>query len=281
MTATQPWQDQGWMAWNDSGGWKNKQRSPSPRRIGKGKGKKGGKESAQPPAPPALATPSLTTATVDSSSAAQNRLEALTTALRASGGTLPPEVLALLGEQEQATTNEEARLMHKAVSEQHKARKEVNRVRAARRAFVDSWASYVSNLADTLDKQIAEQSKSLQQFDDLEQKWAQQLTEATESLAKFSGAPQKVDSDSDMEVNEKVATDPWALESAMAQQQQRQRSLVHALSSAKRAADTAADNMGQNKRDTSRTPSRTPRRKDNAADAAEAVNSDAASKVPQ
>ena len=64
---------------------------------------------------------------------------------------------------------------------------------------------------------------------------------------------------------------------AMAQQQQRQRSLDHALSSAKRAADTAADNMGQNKRDTSRTP----RRKDNAADAAEAVDSDAASKVPQ
>ena len=278
-----PWRTQAWPAdqsWDGQGTWSQhkKRRSQSPSvRKGKEKGKKGGKGAGkgadkgkgtgkQPvqlpdastlplaPVAPTLNPPSASTRSWEMPTAAQTRLDALVAALKTSGNTLPPDVLALLGEQEQEVATADAKEMHKLVNAQRDARREITRVRGARRSFLDSWASYTSHLADMLDKQIQEQDRSLKEFAELEQKWVQQYATATEALAKLSGGPQRVDSDSDMDKDEgPPIPDPWAADTALAQQQQKQKTLQLALHSAKITAEKSSQ---ENKRDNSRTPRR-------------------------
>ena len=129
------------------------------------------------------------------------------------------------------------------------------------RSFLDSWQGYTNQLAETLEAQLAQQSKTLEEFDQLEQKWMQQHSEATDAIGKLSGTHAKPESDPDTDMIKKseqsgtIDKDPWFSESTWQQQQQQQRqdALLQTLQTVKRNAEKLAESST---RDTSRTPRR-------------------------
>ena len=79
--------------------------------------------------------------------------------------------------------------MHRAISSQDKARKELFKVRDARRAYLASWTEYTANLQKLLQQQQQEQEKAMNEFAENENHWRAQLKEATDTLASLSGDP--------------------------------------------------------------------------------------------
>ena len=289
--AATPWRDQGWQATQS---WATTPKPPgSPRsrrtrspRGGKNRPKGKGKETdskgkgtstlpqavlpdlrhlPKPPTPPSLQPPSSSSLPLtDVPSPAQAKLDTLVAALKGASSSLPPDIVALVGAQDEVEHSAHSKAMHGAVSERTQAVKELSRIRSARRTFLSSWATYTKQLSNTLEKQVQQQAEALEQFASLEAKWRQQLQTASENLAKLTGDLQKIDSsDSDMSTGDgKVEQDPWKALELADQQKAQQNQLLEALSQARKAADNAVI-------ETARDSSRTPRR--HAKEAAEAL----------
>ena len=292
--ATQPpWQSTAtWISagnWPHAGQWRH--RSPSPRAKGdKGKSKdkqKKGKGKAQgtlpsprggsgkgaeapavpdtsllptPPPAPSLTTPSLPTAqnTDPTMSEAQQRLDMIMGTLRSTRESLPAEVAKLLGEHEVQNTQAHAKALHQAVRSQTVAKKELQRTRAARQNYVQSWLSYVELLSKQLQEQFKAQEDTLRSFADAETKWMSQLAEASANLSRLSGDTHVVNSDSEeMDTSDKkpaeVEVDPWGTEEFVRELRERQRKLSATLELGKDSAMAATESV---KREGSRTPRR-------------------------
>ena len=136
--------------------------SPRPRRRGRGKGEhpkgkneqpKGGKGKQgeaqgditatrapaldnlpQPPKAAVIPVPKQTTGQLASSSTspAEKQLDALIKALRGSKGQIPQEAQQMLDSLQQTQTQQEAKSMHRAVSQQSTAKKEIEKIKTAR-----------------------------------------------------------------------------------------------------------------------------------------------------
>ena len=65
-----------------------------------------------------------------------------------SAGSLPSEVVALLGEQDEAATKDQA---NGAVNQRTQAEKELNSVRSSRKAYLCSWANYLQQMCTTVE----------------------------------------------------------------------------------------------------------------------------------
>ena len=301
--ATTSWVDPG--SWQQPKAWRH--RSPSPRAREKGKPKggphppkapKGGKgkpslgEEAPPatamvglPTPPSMPSLTLPTSAATSSDSAptdaQQRLDALMGTLRQARDTLPPDIAKLLGDQEIQDTHLHSKALHKAVTHQDKAKKELAKVRVARRNFFSSWVSYTDKISALLQKQFAEQQQTIEHFANAEAKWTEQLKEATANLARLSGS-EIIPSDSedmDAECKSKDEEDPWRTDEAIKDLQQRREAITMALRQNQNAADSG-------KRERSRTPGRNPREledaktKQDAGEDAAAVKTKAATPPP-
>ena len=208
-------------AWSPRGRSKGKSHGkPDGKAKGEGKGKADGKQRISnkqaapdlqslpaPPQIPQLPSPATTAIQEEAPSAAQFKLDALVAALKGSSSTLPPEVVDLFGEQVEAQTKDMSKAMHQAVNQKARAAREIHRVRAGRRSFLDAWARYAAHLATTLEDQIKKQAEAMEEFNSREQSWQAQLAESNEQLARLSGDVQHVpsDLDADMDSKERIA----------------------------------------------------------------------------
>ena len=208
--------------------------SPRPRRRGRGKGDqakgkdeqaKGGKGLQQEPAtiatsskaptleglpqPPkaaAVSAPKNALAQAASSTTpAEKQLDALVKALRSSKGQIPQEAQQMLDQLQQTQTQQEAKSMHRAVSQQSTAKKEIEKIKTARALYLQHWSQYIQGLADLLQQQMEEQEAVLTTFDDKEAQWQEALGKASTELQQLTkhGAPQEIsDTEADMEAAE-------------------------------------------------------------------------------
>ena len=197
-----------------------------------------------PPQIPQLPSPANVAMQEEAPSAAQYKLDALVAALRSSTNALPAEVVELLGEQAEAQTKDMSKAMHRAVNQKARASREIHRLRAARRSFLDAWARYTAHLTTTLEEQIKKQAEAMEEFSSREQSWQAKLAESNEQLARLSGDTQHITSDSDAEMDPKdriaaAEEDPWASAAFADEQKKQQMQLLEALKKAQASAEQA------------------------------------------
>ena len=147
--------------------------------------------------------------------------------------------------------------MHKAVTEQARARQALTRVQAQRTAYLAAWHTYLGQLASLLESQLAEQSTVLENFDNSELMWTQADQGATQQLARLAGKEPP-------EAADRAMTDgETAVDMAIEAEQRLQRATEESQWSAKRMLtalqelrSTAATQARQHEREGSRTPRR-------------------------
>ena len=163
---------------------------------GKGKGSDIGKSSqpvpllqALPPPQPSLpsSTTSSTVPAVDAgSNEAQAKLDQLLSTLSNTKEALPPAVMQLMGEYSSSSTNAESKALLRAVKAKTAAKRELAKLRASKGTFMSAWSTYLGQVSELLEKQLLEQQSALQQYDEAETKWEDQLKEASQTLARLS-----------------------------------------------------------------------------------------------
>ncbi|CAE7463599.1 unnamed protein product [Symbiodinium sp. CCMP2592] len=251
---------------------------PSPRRHGKGqqKGKEAGEGAGKgkdmPPQPPSMDI--LPTAPAQPSVAvpkkgptemppdpAKAQLEALLGALSSSTASLPPIAQQMIATMQESTAQCATRAMHKAVAEQAKSRQALAKVQSQRAAYLQSWHTYMSQLASLLESQVAEQAAILEKFDQSEILWSQADHQATQALARLAGAEAGTTTDPverDMEVSEDAVEQAieveQKLQAATHESQQSAKKMVDALHEMRQSAE---DQLQKGGREGSRTPRRT------------------------
>ena len=229
---------------------------------GKGKATKGwqqhvapsAKTLPQPPKSTAVALPSGAPSTSSTASSAEKNLENLVLALQSSSVELPPGVRDLVRQHSEQSTRMTAQTLHKAVNAQTAARRELRKIKDQRRSYLGSWAHYITTLAETLAKQIAEQEETLNNFQEAEDAWHQQLKAASEDLARL--ATEKPETSAELEADEMDAEEEEASNAktvaALASHREQQQRLLETLTQATQNAKALASAQ----REGSRTPRR-------------------------
>ncbi|OLQ00237.1 hypothetical protein AK812_SmicGene17138 [Symbiodinium microadriaticum] len=223
----------------------------------------------QLPAPPAAAATSAPKAaggpsTAASSTPEKQQLDALLKILRTTKTPLPSEAQQMMEQLQQNQSQQEAKNMHRAVSQQSTAKKELERVRAARSLFLQQWAQYISGLADLLQQQMEEQEETLASFDQKEAQWQEALAKSSAELKQLTDCPtldvQEVqESEDEMEVQaaeemvDKAIAEEQQMKARREEQRQQSKQLQATLETMKQQAQHRAEEA---KRDGSRTPRR-------------------------
>ena len=242
--------------WQD-GRWKHAEGDPS-----KGKGTGKGKYLApqmgslpQPLVKPTIGVPKTLTGPSASSSNADKDLIGELLAHLGDKEDVPPALREKVNAYKEDHARAEGKLMHRQVHKQTEARTSLQKLARDRQVFLDSWAEYISGVAQMFKEQVESMQETLSQFNQAEESWTQQLQEATVSLAKHSCGSEQVPgarADESMD-DEDVTIGEIAANAAKRQAQTEnirhsQTELMAALERAKEAAE------GQ------RSSSRTPRR---------------------
>ena len=278
--------------WQD--GWPGEVRNQSPRRRSSprrkqgdtgGKGQRSGK--SQPPAaakgkgkiasgtgpapsvndlpdPPSVESIPKPTVAVKSE-AIEDRpsgTSALLQQLMASRESLPPDIQALVDKEVEQDAKASTKQLHRLVSQQGSARRELQNVYKMRDAFLLEWSSYISQLCALVEKQLQSKASTLQELDQAEEAWQSQLSQATSSIAHASGVAQPVLVDSgeaiDLETDQEDAEQAVALAAAEASKKRKlladlelqEQSISAALAQARTAANESVEALRE----------RTPRR---------------------
>ena len=236
--------------------------------AGKGKAP-GGALSQVPPAPTAEALPSAPAKpalpqpmlpkvpAVVGPSAERQALDALVQSLVSAKMPIPTETQALLDQMRQEDAQSSAKIMHRAVSQQAAARKDLGAVRSLRAAYMNEWSTYLSSVADLLDQQITEQTQVLASLDEREQQAIDTLLKAKADLARLAAENSRDREADDMDASEAMVDDAIEFEAqrrdaraaAMASTEQLQTTLRGLRQQAVEQAEDA-------RRDGSRTPRR-------------------------
>ncbi|CAE7765805.1 unnamed protein product [Symbiodinium sp. CCMP2592] len=292
-----PWREEpaGWSGW---GSYQKRAQSPrSPRKRGKGRGQpanasqKGtGQGIVQPsqaaegatssvptppstdslPAPPtapAATHPRKPTADVEHTQEKQ-QLNSLLAMLATSSVELPEAAQQMVATYQQANSQTTARTLHRAVTEQTKAKQALHKVQANRIAYMTAWKDYITQVTTMLDTQIREQAQVLAQFDESELQWAQAELAASQTLAKLAVEKETVEvpdnSSEEMETAETTVQnaieEEARLRATSEQQQQASRELMEALGKVRHQAEE------QLQAHQGRESSRSPRRREGAGD---------------
>ena len=257
----------------------------------KGKGGKGQHKGAGPgkperttgapalkdlPNPPTAAPPALPSGTNQAGgNETSPAFTELLAALSSNREELPETVRLLVDVHLNTSHKAAAKSLHRLVALQSQAKQELSKVRRSRDVFLGEWYSYVESLGDLLEKQLATKTETMTAFATAEDKWQQQMIQATRSLAAESKASgdeetkgEVVDldaEDAEMEVSalaEADARKAEAKESAV----RKEEALISVL---RKVKDGAKEELDANARE------RTPRRK--AKEAKEAKEQEAGS----
>ncbi|CAE7249686.1 unnamed protein product [Symbiodinium sp. CCMP2592] len=187
------------------------------------------------------------------------------TLLSSQKDSLPEQVRAVIDQQEMAGAQQKTRQLHKTVSAQAAAQKELQKIRSMRSQYLTAWGTYLGQLESLLEQQMADQAQQLEAMDQQELQWAASLQSATATLAKLTAGETK-DGDSEEQAMDEEDTKIDAavameqdLSRKRAAQQETGASLLEALKKAKQGADEEAEN-GAEVAAGGRQASRTPRR---------------------
>ena len=77
--------------------------------------------------------------------------------------------------------------LHKLVSLQSQAKKELAEVKRARSQFISEWTMYLRQLTTLLEEQMAKKNTALASLADTEERWMQQLQTSSREIQKQSG----------------------------------------------------------------------------------------------
>ncbi|CAE7835275.1 unnamed protein product [Symbiodinium sp. CCMP2592] len=247
---------------------------------GKGKGKppgpKGGKGKTEPPptapsieglpaAPsaPALAAPKKPAAEA-TPAPEKTQLEALLGLLVNSAVPLPDGVQQMVQDMQQSSSQASAKVLHRAVTDQSKARQALARIRLQRSTYMEAWRDYLVQLSALLEQQLQEQTTILQSFDEHETQWIGMESQATVQLSKLTSgdkeAPDSIEGterDAEMaeqQVDNAIETEQ-RLRAASGEGQEATKKMIAALSEMRQNAE---EQIRAHTREGSRTPRRTP-----------------------
>ena len=239
----------------------------------KGKGKAGGvwKGDAQNPRPPALeqlpsapAVPALAAPKQQVQEPAPSpmkaQLDTLLGLLSGSSAALPPEAQQMIAALQETNSQSNAKVMHRAVADQAKARQTLARIQTQKATYLQAWHAYVSELAALLETQLAEQAAVMSDFEEKELQWSQAEAQASQQLARMTGASGESTEagEREMEISEELA-DTAAEAAARLRQstEESQASAKQMLAALRDVQQTAAEQVQQSAREGSRTPRRT------------------------
>ena len=211
---------------------------------GKGKGKA---PEGVPPVPPAAATPAAAVSGV-SSQGAEGQLAALVSALASCQETLPERVRELLHVQQGQSASLQAKALHRHVSAQASAAKQLASLRQRRDKYLQDWRTYVHALGDSFKKHLEEKSNILAGFDSEEAVLLETIEEAKERVVSLAGREHLPEGGNEMD----VAKDETCPEDRL-QMQQKEQALLKAVEAMKEDADRE---VRTRQRDGSRTPRR-------------------------
>ena len=182
--------------------------------------------------------------------------------LVASRESLPPEIQALLDKEVEQDAKASTKQLHRLVSQQGSARRELQSLHKMRDSFLLEWSSYISQLCTLVEQQMQSKAETLMELDQAEEAWRAQMVQATTQIALASGVtpPTVVESGEpiDLEADQEEAEQEVAHAAAEASQkrrklaelEQQEKSISAALAQAKTAADESAQALRE----------RTPRR---------------------
>ena len=278
--------------WQPAGrGWQHARtatQSPRPRRRGdqngRGQGPKGGKGAKaggkeqqgkaqvgkgeapaapgtdQLPKPPTVAVPQPVKVQATPSAGPtpeRVQLDAILQSLMAAKLPIPPETQALVDQMRRDDIHLNSRSIHRAVSAQTTARKELGNIRTLRANYLQEWAGYITSVTELLDRQIAEQQQLVSDLDDREQTAHDAWLKARADLNRLTkNGPQCIEDD-DPDEAEAMVEDLIEVESlrreARAEEKAKTEELRQALSGLRQQA---AEQAASAKRDGSRTPRR-------------------------
>ena len=274
-------------------GWQQRPKSPRKRSPGRHKGGKGkdatqpdgtqgkGKDKGKPaspaqaptleslPAPPTLPVgadkpgpPAPIPTEVSPEKAAYQQLLQLLAGQKES---LPENVKQLVEQQSLAASQDNAKYLHKTVTAQAAARRELQKTRNARSSYMQAWSAYIGQLGTLLEEQIKTQQEQLELLDAQEMQWTGSLQEASATLARMANEGIKTEprEEEDMDMSEQKVDDAIALEQELQAQKEAQlkasQELLTALHATKaKAVEEAA--RAQKHATEGRGASRTPRR---------------------
>ena len=178
---------------------------------------------------------------------------------------LPLSVQELLATHQQGAAQDQAKLLHRSVTAQQKAKVELAKIQSARLQYLNGWYTYLGQLSELLQKQSQAQTTTLQDLAEKELQWTSSLQEANKAL-QTQIKPEAADNVDSMETAEALAdaaearvADTVSLEQALQvqreQQEQATSALLAAVQMAKEKAGTEAAAAAAKERD------RTPRRR--------------------
>ena len=182
--------------------------------------------------------------------------------LVASREALPPEIQALLDKEVEQDAKASTKQLHRLVSQQGSARRELQSLHKMRDSFLLEWSSYISQLCTLVEQQMQSKAETLMELDQAEEAWRTQMAQATNQIALASGvAPptvvesgEPIDLETDQEEAEQEVARAAAVASKkrrmLAELEQQEKSISAALAQAKTAADESAQALRE----------RTPRR---------------------
>ncbi|CAE7501382.1 unnamed protein product [Symbiodinium sp. KB8] len=209
-------------------------------------------------------TPQASTSSVPSGEAVA--LQALIGALSKSREDLPPAVRELLDTHAGGDPTTESKTLHRLVSSQTAAKKELRKVQTLRKEYLASWSDFLGKLAKTWAGHLEEKDRILQSYDVAEQGWEQKLSEASAALSKLTASGRPSDTISvgseDMDDAEEMVN----AEIQRAEEQQKMReemaakeaAITKGLEAANQAAAASAATAMQSERE------RSPRRRQTA-----------------
>ena len=173
--------------------------------------------------------------------------------MSASKESLSPELQELLAHHKKEDTAIAAKSLHRAVSAQAAARRELTKVRNSRAQYSMAWAAYIEQVTATVQAQVTQHAEVMSGFAEKEAQWEQSLADATSELSKLAteGVVELVDSEAEDAMVDAAIAAEQEVAQAQARQQERNNALLQGLRVAQGQANAAMEETARE---------RTPRR---------------------
>ncbi|CAE7871849.1 Ankyrin repeat and KH domain-containing protein mask [Symbiodinium microadriaticum] len=210
------------------------------------------------PALPAVANPRPAAPTVPT--ADRQALDALVQTLVSAKMPIPPETQALLDQMRHEDAQSDAKNMHRAVSSQAAARKDLVAIRSLRAHYMQEWSAYLVAISELLDKQVEEQAQTLAGLDDREQQAVDCWLKAKADLARLTADTTQDKESDEIDAAEAMVEDSIEIETYRREAREAAQAHTEKLQVAIRGLRTqAVEQAEEAKREGSRTPRRRPR----------------------
>ena len=185
------------------------------------------------PAPPqatAISGPKAAPSTAAPSNSSEKQAsDQILKAMSASKESLSPELQELLAHHKREAIA--AKSLHRAVSAQAAARRELTKVRNSGAQYSMAWAAYIEQVTATVQAQVTQHAEVMSGFAEKEAQWEQSLADATSELSKLAteGVVEVVDSEAEDAMVDAALAAEQEVAQAQARQQERNNDFLQGL----------------------------------------------------